>query len=132
MGHVLLERRWRTIRVRSFRAMIDRAVARRSAHFLRMRTMPMLGGRTYTAPYSVWGGATIDRSMEGLASAVPKPSPEPFYTIRPHAGDVTSVEYLDIGTTGGLASGSVHYSRIRSLSAISSALACSSGRVADS
>jgi WD40 repeat protein len=43
--------------------------------------------------------------MEGLSSAAPKPSPEPFYTIRPHAGDVTSVEYLDLGTTGGLASG---------------------------
>ena len=38
-------------------------------------------------------------------SGVPRPSPDPFYTLRPHAGDVTAVQYLNLGTNGGIASG---------------------------
>ena len=38
-------------------------------------------------------------------SAAPKPSLEPFYTLRPHGGEVTAAEYINLGTTGGIVSG---------------------------
>ena len=77
----------------------DRAIEIRSQ--VRMRTRTRTGsGR----------GMSREEKSSQASSAVLKPSPDPFYTLRPHAGDVTAVQYLDLGTSGGIASGyATHY-----------------------
>ena len=45
------------------------------------------------------------RTLASSASGAPRPPPDPFYTLRPHAGDITAVQYLNLATNGGIANG---------------------------
>lgn len=49
--------------------------------------------------------------VAAAATGAPKPPPDPFYTLRPHAGDVTAVQYLNLESNGGIVSGYVYTHR---------------------
>ena len=65
--------------------------------------------------YCGWYGLTVaidmaDETLKKNSSergGAPKPPPEPFYTLRPHASDVTAVRYINVGSKGGILSGCV-------------------------